>query len=268
MTEVGPRPTFPRIGGKRYIGSIALAGIAAFALLPAGVASAHHHQANAPKHKYGRGTSTNWSGYAVDGTSATDVVGNWTQPAAICSKRENSWSSPWVGIDGDNSSTVEQIGTDADCSGGRPAYYAWYEMYPKSLVVINIPVNPGDSFTGRVTYQGSGNYLLTLTNNSTSPATTFSTVQNSTKTQNSSIEWVMEGPSNGSLTNFTTAGFPGGSANTVNFTGASGTIGGTTAGVGSFGNAQSITMVGKRGIPRATPFGLSSAGFGVLWNHH
>jgi len=206
---------------------------------------------------YGRGTSTNWSGYAVDGTSATDVVGTWTQPTATCKRRESSWSSPWVGIDGDNSSTVEQIGTDTDCSGGRPAYYAWYEMYPKSLVVIDIPVNPGDSFTGRVTYQGSGNYLLSLTNNSTTPATTFSIVQNSTKTQNSSIEWVMEGPSNGSLTNF----------GSVNFTGASGTIGGTTAGVGSFGNAQSITMVTKRGIPRATPFGLSSTGFGVLWNH-
>ena len=255
MTEVRPRPTFPRIGGKRYIGTV-VAGIAAFALLPAGIASAHHHH-NAPKHKYGRGTSTNWSGYAVDGANAADVVGTWTQPTATCSRRENSWSSPWVGIDGDNSSTVEQIGTDTDCSGGKPVYYAWYEMYPKSLVVINIPVNPGDSFTGRVTYQGSGNYLLSLTNNSIPKPNNFSIVQNSTKTQNSSIEWVMEGPSNGSLTNF----------GSVNFTASSGTIGGTTAGVGDFGNAQSITMVTKRGIPRATPFGLSSAGFGVLWNH-
>src|SRR5438309_7050152 len=68
-----------------------------------------------PKRGFGRGTSTNWSGYAVDGSSATYAVGTWTQSSVACQPGENSWSSPWVGIDGDNSNTVEQTGTDGDC---------------------------------------------------------------------------------------------------------------------------------------------------------
>jgi peptidase A4-like protein len=224
--------------------------------LPA-AASASPHSGDV-KHKVGKGTSTNWSGYAVPGTNATDVKGSWIQPAATCSKRESSWSSPWVGIDGDNSNTVEQIGTDTDCSGGVPRYYAWYEMYPKSLVVINIPIKAGDSFSAEVSTSGNGSYTMTLTNNSATPApTTYTTVQAGSKTQNSSIEWVMEGPSNGSLTNF----------GTVGFTGASGTIGGTTAGVDGFAAADPIIMVGKRGIQRAVPTTASGSAFAVNWLH-
>jgi hypothetical protein len=246
------------MGRRLQIGSIALAGIAALLVLPAAATASARGHAGDVKHKVGRGTSTNWSGYAVPGANATHVIGSWIQPAATCSKRENSWSSPWVGIDGDNSNTVEQIGTDTDCSSGVPRYYAWYEMYPKSLVVINIPVRAGDSFTAEVTNNGSGNYTLSLVNNSTTPSpTSFSTVQVGSKTLNSSIEWVMEGPSNGTLTNF----------GAVNFTGASGTISGSTAGVGGFSNADPITMVGKRGIQRAVPTIASGDSFSVNWLH-
>ena len=40
------------------------------------------------------------------------------------------YSSFWVGIDGYSSSSVEQLGTDSDCAGNTPDYYAWWEMYP------------------------------------------------------------------------------------------------------------------------------------------
>jgi hypothetical protein len=234
---------------------IALAAIAAFALLPAG-ASAQHHS-NAPKHKFGRGTSTNWSGYAVDGTSATQVIGSWKQPGVVsCASRENSWSSPWVGIDGDTSNTVEQIGTDTDCSNGAPTFYAWYEMYPKSLVVINsVSVSPGNTFTASVTYNSNNStYLLTLTNNTTGQS--FSTSQFSKKARRTSVEWVMEGPSSGLLTNF----------GSIDFSGASATIGGQTVSPSS-SNAQSITMVTSQGVPRAVPTSASGGGFTVNWQH-
>ena len=255
MTWVCTVPTFSRIGRRLQISLVALAVFAALALPAAASASPHSGDV---KHKVGKGTSTNWSGYAVPGTNATHVIGSWVQPAATCSKGETSWSSPWVGIDGDNSNTVEQIGTDTDCSRGVPYYYAWYEMYPKSLVVINsIPIHAGDSFTAEVTNNGNGTYTLKLTNNSAAPTTPFTTVQAGSKTQNSSIEWVMEGPSNGSLTNF----------GAVNFTGASGTISNTTAGVGGFLNADPITMVGKRSIQRAVPTTASGDAFSVNWLH-
>ncbi len=235
-----------------------MAAIAVFALLPVtGAAASPHDGGTAPKHPFGRGTSTNWSGYAVPGTGATDVVGSWTQPAATCSPGENSWSSPWVGIDGDNSNTVEQIGTDTDCSRGRPYYYAWYEMYPKSLVVISrITVHPGDSFIGEVTASPSGSFVLSLRDTITGAS--FQVTQSSKKAKRSSVEWVMEGPSSGLLTRF----------GTVGFTGASATIGGQAGPLGSFANADPITMVTQQGITRAAPTLLDSSSFTVAWQHN
>jgi hypothetical protein len=218
--------------------------------------AARLHASPAPKHKFGRGTSTNWSGYAVNGTGATHVIGTWTQPAASCAAGENSWSSPWVGIDGNASNTVEQIGTDSDCENGAPVYYAWYEMYPKSLVTLSLAVHPGDSFTGEVTNPSAGTFVLKLTNNTTHA--TFSTTQQSKKARRTSVEWIMEGPSNGLLTNF----------GSVPFSGASATISNTTASLGSFGNRQSITMVNGQGLTRAVPSGVSGGtSFTVDWKH-
>src|SRR4051794_17995144 len=121
---------------KRLIFGAAL--IALGSLPSAAMATPSHLVRHDPKHGLTRDTSTNWSGYDVTGSGALDVKGTWTQPAAKCTAGENSWSSPWVGIDGDTSNTVEQIGTDTDCSNGTPFYYAWYEMYPKKLVQITI----------------------------------------------------------------------------------------------------------------------------------
>jgi peptidase A4-like protein len=260
MTVVKAAPSLPRIIGRRYIGILALAALAAFVLLPtAGAAAAR----GAPKHKVGRGTSTNWSGYAVPGTGATGVTASWTQPTAICSAGENSWSSPWVGIDGDNSNTVEQIGTDTDCSNGAPRYYAWYEMYPKPLNLINtVPVSPGNSFTATVTYSASTKgFTMTLRNNST--GNSFTTTQISKKARRSSIEWVMEGPYNGLLTHFRTNG-----ADTIPFTSASGTISGVTGNLGSFSNRDPITMVDQQGTTRAVPTAVSGGtSFNVNWLH-
>jgi Peptidase A4 family len=240
-------------GGHRFMACALFAAASIALAAPPAFAGQRH----APRHSFGRGTSTNWSGYAVAGSGATQVIGTWTEPAVTCAPGENSWSSPWVGIDGDTSNTVEQIGTDSDCRNGQPFYYAWYEMYPKSLVTISIPVAPGQSFTGEVTYQGSGNYLLKLTNNSTKTPTAFSTTQFSRKAQRSSIEWIMEGPSNGTLSDF----------GSVSFSAANGSIGGATANVDQFGNADPITMVTNQGITRAAPLTASGGAFAVNWEH-
>ena len=73
---------------------------------------------------------------------ADECRGSWTQPAATCTGTKASQSAFWVGIDGYASSdpTVQQIGTDADCTKGTTkvpsvaVYYAWYELFPDSLV--------------------------------------------------------------------------------------------------------------------------------------
>ena len=64
-------------------------------------------------------TSSNWSGYDVTANAGavTSVRGSWTVPSV--SGIGSSTSSAWVGIDGANSSSVEQIGTDVYWWGGN-----------------------------------------------------------------------------------------------------------------------------------------------------
>lgn len=232
-----------------------LALLAAAVTAPTALAEHAHAHASGPKHKLTASTSTNWSGYAVDGTNASSVTGSWTVQPAQCAPRETSWSSPWVGIDGDNSSTVEQTGTDTDCKKGTPSYYAWYEMYPKGFVTIGEPVTPGDSMTGTVTYEGAGAFLLTLVDHTA--GWTNSVTQSSTKAPRSSVEWIVEGPSTGTLTDFGTLSFSADSA----------TINGETESLQSFGSsADAITMATKKGVVRAAPSPLSKkGGFSDTW---
>lgn len=223
---------------------------------------------HAPKHPGPkRGTSTNWSGYGVPASGAMDVQGSWIQPAVTCASGENSWASPWIGIDGYTSNTVEQIGTDGDCSNGKPTYYAWYEMYPKPFVTIkNIEVNPGDKFSARVQTSGNGSYTLTLNkldpNTNQVLQTTGPIVQSSKKSKNSSVEWVMEGPYNGLLTNF----------GTVTFTDAKAKINGrqTVDPLGALPKLDPITMVTSGGVARAvpdSPLSSDATSFSVSWKH-
>src|SRR5579859_2441861 len=127
---------------------------------PASAAPAHRVT---PNHKVDHGTSSNWSGYAVSGAGPyRSVSSSWTQPAVDCTRTPEGWSAFWVGLDGDTTNTVEQTGTEADCSSGKPVYYAWYEMYPKFPVNFTNTVSPGDSFSASVSSLGSGYFRLIL----------------------------------------------------------------------------------------------------------
>jgi hypothetical protein len=99
------------------------------------------------------GTSANWSGYAATGATFNSVSASWVQPAGKCTSK-TTYSAFWVGLDGYKSSTVEQTGSEVDCSGGSPVYYAWYEMYPANPVNFKNTVSPGDQFTASVTAVG------------------------------------------------------------------------------------------------------------------
>lgn len=116
-------------------------------------------------------TSPNWAGYVATGGPYTDASGSWTVPTANCANAVGTDSATWVGIDGSNNSTVEQIGTDSNCVFtplAGPSYWAWYQMYPSGPVVIgavpaNYPVYAGDSMSASVTATGTaGTYTLTI----------------------------------------------------------------------------------------------------------
>ena len=227
-----------------------------FALMLIGSSSAAA-RTNAPRlapiHKISQSTSSNWSGYSAINGVYTTVSGSWKQPTASCTS-QTTYSSFWVGLDGDGSSTVEQTGTSADCSGGTPRYYAWYEMYPKFPVNLSIAVRPGDSMSGSVTTDGSGHFTLHIHNGTTGGD--FVTTQTLKRARLASAEAIAEAPSGSGgvlpLTNFGTASF---SAVTVN-----GQV------IGAF-NPDRIDMV-SNGITKATTSALSGGtAFSVTWKH-
>ena len=149
-------------------------------------------------------SSSPWGGYVATGSGFRSIVGSWVEPAVTCTSRNNLFA-PWVGIDGYGSQTVEQTGAQVSCSTGRPAYTAWYEMYPAQPVYLTGKVVAGDSFTGSVTTTGNGSYKITLADNT--QGWTFSTTQ-SLRAQNVSAEAIIESPTQ-SYPTFTATSFSG-----------------------------------------------------------
>jgi hypothetical protein len=211
---------------------------------------------HAPNHKITRSTSSNWAGYAAIDTTFTSVSASWRQPTATCTGSQ-TYSSFWVGIDGYSSNSVEQTGTDADCSAsGTPTYYAWYEMYPKfpvNLSPAKYPVVPGDTITASVTFSGKNSFVLTISD--TTKHWTFSTTQKSGRAARSSAEVIAEAPSSSSgvlpLTDFGTVGFANATAN--------------GQALSTF-NPDKIDMVSGT-TTKATTSTLSGGSFSVTWKH-
>src|SRR5690348_5467375 len=152
--------------------------------------------------------SQNWSGYAAHARSYKKISASWVQPTAHCTA-SRTFSSFWVGLDGYNSNTVEQTGSEADCSSGHAKYSGWYEMYPAFPVNFSNPVHPGDHFTGSVTFTGSGHYTLVLKD--TTKGWSHTIKKTLASATNASAEVIAEAPSSSSgilpLTNFGTVHF-------------------------------------------------------------
>jgi hypothetical protein len=110
-------------------------------------------------------TSSNWAGYVASDSNGTftSASSSWTQPTGRCTGGGGKYAAFWVGLDGYTSPTVEQIGSEVDCSGFTPRYYAWYEIYPGAAVNFTNPVSPGDKFSGSVTYTAPSTFNLVLT---------------------------------------------------------------------------------------------------------
>jgi hypothetical protein len=209
--------------------------------------------------------STNWSGYATyaKGTSFTSVKGRWIQPSATCPSNQAQYSSFWVGLDGYNSNSVEQTGTDADCTGAnRPSYYAWYEMYPAAPVNLNLKITPGDTISARVTASGSS---FTLFIKDITTGQSFSTTKSASGAALSSAEWVAEAPSScfHSCKVLPLADF-----GKVRFSGSYTTGDGHTGTISdpAWSNDK-VVMVTNGGSVKAQPSALNSAGtaFSVTW---
>ena len=184
-------------------------------------------------------SSFNWSGYADTATkhqTFTKVSGAWTTPSVTCNA-EDQITSDWVGLDGFNSNTVEQLGTISWCFQGAPTYFTWYEMFPKGTVEVGTALKPGDKISASVTRTGTS-YALKLTD-----ATTAGNNISVTKTcalatcVDTSAEWISERPS-------LSIGFvPQAHYNAFKITAGSVTANGHTTTIGAGPGVNSVTMI-------------------------
>ena len=199
--------------------------------------------------------STNWSGYAATTGTYTSVSASWTQPAGTCS-RGDQYAAFWVGLDGYNSNSVEQTGSEVDCIGRTAQYYAWYEMYPAASVTYPNTVRAGDHFTASVTYIGSNQYSLKISD--TTQNWSHTTTKSLSGAPRSSAEVIAEAPcctAGGGilpLTNFGTMSFTGSMAN--------------GAAIGNAGGLTEIIMIDNSGRDKDTISSLSGGeNFSATW---
>lgn len=193
-------------------------------------------------------------------------------------------ASSLSGSDGSGSSqsdSLEQAGTEADCSGGASgSYFAWYEIVPAAPMKLDLAIHAGDHITTKVTINGSS-MIVAMSNQTIGQSTSKTLTTNNPDT--SSAEWIAEAPSqcDGSgncsplpLTDFDHISFTGASATGVD--GHTGTISDSdwsaaavqlnpAASSSGFGSAQ-FAATDSSGA--ANPSSLSSDGssFSVTWS--
>ena len=203
--------------------------------------------------------SYNWSGYAAtaaSGQTFASVSGSWTVPSVTSTTSGNTYSCHWIGLDGDGSTTVEQIGTEADVINGTPTYYAWYEFAPAAEVEISgFAIQPGDQMSATVEYDGattskSGSteygYTMTLYDARTKSGTSLGELYTTTDAALASAEWIAEAPTlivRGKDKLSTLADF-----GSVTFTGADAALdGGASTPISGFTTNTAIDMVNAAG---------------------
>jgi len=188
------------------------------------------------------------AGYAAAGAAGTftRVSASWAEPAVTCAAGQ-TFSSFWVGLDGDGTSTVEQTGTEADCANGAASYQGWFEMFPAAPVFFSKSVKPGDAMSASVVANGGGAFTLTLTDST--QGWTKTTHQTADTAQLGSAEIIAEAPSSGAGTVLPLSDF-----GAVNFTDARM----DDQAVGSLNTAE-VTMESAEGAAEATPSALTGA---------
>jgi hypothetical protein len=141
-------------------------------------------------------TSSNWAGYAASqpGVSFRRVSATWVAPAVSCGSGGRRYSAVWLGLGGlhTTSTALEQVGTEADCAGGKGYFSAWYELVPAAPVTVKLTVRPGDTIAAAVTVSGHAVKLFIANR---TRGTSFATQLQAAQADVSSAEWIVEAPS-------------------------------------------------------------------------
>jgi Peptidase A4 family len=146
------------------------------------------------RHSGAKQQSLNWAGYIRGGHGFTSASGTWRVPTVAST--HDGYSSTWVGIDGaaTGDGYLIQTGTEADVSGGRRSYRAWWEVITPAdiapeTVFPTLAIHPGDSVSASVSKAASGRWTMRLRDNTTRHSAAHTA---SFAGPGSSAEWIQE----------------------------------------------------------------------------
>jgi hypothetical protein len=199
-------------------------------------------------------TTENWAGYVSTGGTYTTVSGSWTVPSVVAGAGPVAADATWIGIGGDTSSDLIQVGTQNVVEDGQVTPGSFYEQLPNtSQAVPNLSVSAGDTITASIKEVATGEWSISIEDITNGESYTNTVAYSSSE---SSAEWVEEAPSDGN------AIVPLDQFGTVTFTGGSTTENGDTVSIAG-SNAQALTMDDEEGQALATTSALSSGDFTV-----
>jgi hypothetical protein len=131
----------------------------------------------------------NWSGYGETGGTYSQVLGVWTVPD-VKKTSGPTYSSSWIGIDGEFNRHLIQTGTEQDYYNGKAHYDAWWEILPAAETLIpSLTVSPGDLMSADIAHSSGTSWSISIVDNTTQQ--TFSITKNYTG-PGASVEWIQE----------------------------------------------------------------------------
>ena len=195
--------------------------------------------------------TSNWAGYAAESGTFTSVTGSWIVPT-VNESGDTSADAAWIGIGGISSDDLIQVGTQNIVTpDGQVQSSAFYELLPDTSQPLNeININPGDSISASINEVSSGQWTISLVDNTNGQSFNQNVEYNSSL---SSAEWIEEDPSDG------TSEIPFDNFGSINFSGALTTMNGKTENLNG-SNAKAITMVNSDNQPLAESSGISNDG--------
>ncbi len=205
--------------------------------------------------------ASNWAGYAaIPGSgTVTKVSAAWIEPTVSCTGA-TTFAAFWVGIDGASTQTVEQTGTAVECVGGVAYYWAWWELYPSPMEVIDkITVSPGDHFSASVSYTPPHTFSMKIKDVTTGVESAKAGTLSSAK--RADAECIAERPE---VDNTLAALAPFG---VVKFSSCTATVSGSSGGIGSFAPLWRIDMVSGSTVLAATGTLGKETSFKVTWEN-
>jgi hypothetical protein len=200
-------------------------------------------------------TTQNWAGYVSSGGTYTTISGSWKVPSVIAGSEAIASDATWIGIGGDTTDDLIQVGTQNVAENGQVTSGTFYEQLPDtSQSISSVNVSAGDTVTASIKEVADGEWSITIQDVTNGESYTNTVAYNSSE---SSAEWIEEAPSDGDGI------VPLDEFGSVTFTGGSTTENGSLVSIAG-SNARPVTMDNEERQTLTAVSALNSIGDGFV----